>query len=55
MKNNKSKGDRLNWTPLKDIKPIKLNDDLTKGRRLNDRVLDNRSHQKSPNRDLLVP
>ena len=29
-----TKGDRLNWTPLKDVKPIQLNKKLTKGKQL---------------------
>lgn len=56
MKNNKSKGDRLNWTPLKEVKPVKLNNNLTKGKRVDIRLLNDRSsHSPSHNRTLLVP
>lgn len=29
-----SKGDRLNWTPLKEVKPVKLNKKLIKGKQV---------------------
>lgn len=29
-----SKGDRLNWTPLKDVKPVELNKKLVKGKQI---------------------
>ncbi len=45
-----SKGDRLNWTPLRDVKPVVLNKELTKGRRL-DNVISNNSHPAN----FLVP
>lgn len=28
----KAKGDRLNWTPRKDVKPVKLNADTIQGK-----------------------
>jgi hypothetical protein len=28
----KAKGDRLNWTPLKDVKPVKLNAGTIRGK-----------------------
>lgn len=55
MKNHKSKGDRLNWTPLKDVKPVKLNDDLTRGKRVDRSSSSSRSQQTSHKRTLLVP
>jgi hypothetical protein len=34
MKSLRSKGDRLNWTPLKEVKSVRLNDKLTQGKRV---------------------
>lgn len=42
MKNSQSKGDRLHWTPLEDLKPTRLNKHLTKGKPLTKRDLDKR-------------
>ncbi len=36
MKTKKSKGKRLNWSLLKDVKPVKLNESITKGRQLSE-------------------
>lgn len=38
MKSQKSKGDRLNWTPLKDVQSVHLNEQLTKGKRVKSSV-----------------
>ena len=48
------KGDRLNWTPLKDVKPVVLNPELTKGRRL-DNNLNSFQGKNSGNLNLFVP
>lgn len=42
MKNSPSKGDRLKWVPLTDLKPSRLNKNLTKGKPLTKRELDKR-------------
>lgn len=31
---NVAKGDRLNWVPLQDLKPVVLNDNLIRGTRM---------------------
>ena len=31
MKKKKTKGERLNWTPLREVKPLKLNLENLKG------------------------
>lgn len=51
MKSHKSKGDRLNWTPLEDVKSVRLNDKLTQGKRVKLPVTKENSSQKR----LLVP
>lgn len=51
MKNHKTKGDRLNWTPLKDVKPVQLNDHLTKGKLVQLQVI----KENPDKRRLLVP
>lgn len=35
----RSKGDRLNWTPLRDVKPVKLKECSTSSRKLSKRDL----------------
>lgn len=49
----KAKGDRLNWTPLKDVKPVKLNADTIKGRVIDVKVVPQRKNQEKPK--LLIP
>lgn len=39
----RTKGDRLNWTPLNEVKPIPLNDTTLKGKRLSDKDLKTRN------------
>jgi hypothetical protein len=34
-----SKGDRLNWAPLKDVRPVQLNKNLTKGKEITSKDL----------------
>lgn len=34
MRKQKTKGDRLNWTPLREVTTVRLNETLTKGRRV---------------------
>lgn len=50
MRKNKSKGDRLNWTPLKDVKSVRLSEELTKGKRVIIKVV-----KENSNNTLLVP
>jgi len=33
LKSRKTKGERLGWTPIKDLKPVELTPELTKGRK----------------------
>lgn len=51
-----SKGDRLNWSPLKESKPVKLTSDLLQGKKLTSADLKERS-SKNPNpcSIILVP
>jgi len=49
----KAKGDRLNWTPLKDVKPVKLNADTIRGKVVNVQVETQRKNQEKPK--LLIP
>jgi hypothetical protein len=51
MKSQKTKGDRLNWTPLKEVKTVQLDEDMTKGKRVKLTV----SKGKTDKRLLLVP
>ncbi len=49
-----SKGDRLNWTPLKDVKPVQLTKSLIKGKQVTSKDL----HESLPSiakRKVLVP
>jgi len=49
-----SKGDRLNWTPLKDVKSVHLNKNLVKGKMVTSKDL----HESLPSiatRKILVP
>lgn len=39
-----SKGDRLKWTPLRELKPVKLTSDLVKGKVLTERDLSPKSN-----------
>lgn len=49
--NSPSKGGRLNWTPLKEVRPVPLTKQNTKGRQLSSKDLSKgRQHSK-----LLVP
>lgn len=47
------KGDRLNWTPLKDVSPVKLTPELTKGKVLTSLDLSKRGNSNKSN--LLLP
>ena len=49
-----SKGDRLNWTPLKDVKPVQLNKNLIKGKQVTSKDLRESSPSIST-RKVLVP
>lgn len=49
----KTKGDRLNWTPLKDVKPVKLNADTIRGKVVDVKVDARLKNQEKPK--LLIP
>ena len=49
----KTKGDRLNWTPLKDVQPVKLNADTIRGKVVDVQVEVQRKNQEKPK--LLIP
>ena len=46
-----TKGDRLNWTPLKDVKPVHLNEKLAMGKQLTTKDLS----KSIATRKVLVP
>ena len=48
-----SKGDRLNWTPLKEVHSVPLTKENTKGRRLSSEEL--AKEKESNNSEPLVP
>ena len=50
-----SKGDRLKWTPIKEIKPEKLMAPAFNGKLLSDLELEERKRRDSQNTNLLVP
>jgi hypothetical protein len=39
-----SKGDRLKWTPLRELKPVKLTEELVKGKVLTEKDLSRRNN-----------
>jgi hypothetical protein len=47
MNNQNSKGNRLNWTSLKEVKPVSLTENSTKGRRLTEKILKERQSTTS--------
>lgn len=47
------KGDRLNWTPLKDVKPVVLRPELTEGRMLDNKL--NNLQKNTAGLNLFVP
>ena len=50
----RSKGDRLNWTPLSEAKPVSLDESTLKGKRLSSKDL--KSRNLISNREfVLVP
>jgi len=49
------KGDRLNWTPLKEVKPVLLNAPLTKGRMLSSDELDKVKKKNLVSKNILIP
>lgn len=49
----KAKGDRLNWTLLKDVKPVKLNADTIRGKEVDVQVEAQRKNREKPK--LLIP
>jgi len=49
----KAKGDRLNWTPLKDVKPVRLNADTIRGKAVDVEAEAQRKNQEKPK--LLIP
>jgi len=49
----KAKGDRLNWAPLKDVKPVKLNADTIRGKVVDVQAEAQRKNQEKPK--LLIP
>lgn len=50
----KTKGDRLNWTPLSEAKPVLLNEDTLKGKKLSARDLKIRKSVSNKNY-ILIP
>lgn len=48
-----AKGDRLNWTPLKDLKPVDLSTLLVSGHALTESEL--KARYRQPSKFLLVP
>ncbi len=54
MKTKQTKGDRLNWALLKDLKPVELTEELTKGKKLTNKDLEERKKNDSNNK-VLVP
>lgn len=44
----KAKGDRLNWTPLKDVKPVRLNADTIRGKAVDVEAEAQRKNQQKP-------
>ncbi|WP_188747495.1 hypothetical protein [Parapedobacter defluvii] len=44
----KAKGDRLNWTPLKDVKPVRLNADTIRGKAVDVEAEAQRKNQEKP-------
>lgn len=55
MKTQNSKGKRLNWTLLKDVEPVKLNKNLTKGKRLTDETWSSKNTSNGKQNFCLVP
>jgi hypothetical protein len=49
-----SKGDRLNWTPLKDLKPVELNKKLIKGKQVSSKDF-SKAIPSFATRKVLVP
>ena len=49
----KAKGDRLNWTPLKAVKPVKLDATTIRGKVVDVRTGAQRKNQEEPK--LLIP
>lgn len=50
-----SKGDRLNWTPLKEVKQIPLHKNSIKGRQLTSKDLCDQASTFITKRKVLVP
>lgn len=49
----RAKGDRLNWTPLKDVKPLQLNASKIKGKVVHVKETSKLNGQEKPK--LLIP
>ena len=49
-----TKGERLHWTPLKEVQHVTLSHELTTGRRVDAAELSKRNNSFSPN-TILVP
>jgi len=50
-----SKGDRLNWTPLKEVKPVLLKTNLNTGRWLSAVDLKKVAHANNTTLNYLIP
>lgn len=49
----RAKGDRLNWTPLKDVKPVRLTACEIEGKVVHAKEMSKRNSQEKPK--LLIP
>lgn len=50
----KAEGDRLNWAPLKDVKPVKLNADTIRGKVVDVQAEAHRKNQENPKLYLYI-
>ncbi len=48
------KGERMQWEPLKAVKPVKLSSKMTTGKLLSQKELNNRNNNSFP-KNILVP
>lgn len=48
------KGDRLNWTPIKDVKPMPLNEDVIRGQKVDPKEF-SPSKGNTNKSNLLIP
>ena len=50
-----AKGDRLNWTPLKSVQPVRLTLNNIRGRLLTDKDLNLFNQNSSSSKNIFVP